>query len=252
MKKKTSEVYRSDVTDLLDHVYAKSQRGCSRSWSKLNNTLRMALEIAIGGGFKWDIDDCKYVVNHYNSGYWLGENFERWYSLCIAASNASAIASYESYVGRQGFIADNVTPTECSLSHMTGDRVQERIGVGFKFLFQGKRVICNSFGPDGTYLNATEYFGYSSTPRTDKPKRFKITREMIIADRAERKERKEIELKLTEFADQSDRMQPESKMAAKILKSLGVKKRSELDSLPIEKLRSVAEKYLGKTTKETK
>jgi len=199
----------------------------------------------------WQPGDWSYIQSHYCSGHWIGANIEWWYSECVIASNRSATVDFEAMVGREPFIADDVKPDGSTV------RQRERLAVGFFFRWKNQMVTVNSFAKDGSYLNATTYFSEnqmcdSLTPNRRGVKRFKITRQAIIDDRAERKERAEIESKLTDFAIQADRTQPEAKMVAKILKSLGVKKRCELASMPIEKLRSVAEKYLGKQTKEKK
>ena len=244
MKKKTSidedETQVSSVIQLLDVVWGAKCDGGHRAWSRLNNALREALRIAIGGGFKWDLDDWKHVMQSYLTGHWIGENVEWWYSYAIASANASCIASYEHYTGRAAFIADDVDPVKCELAHSGGTRKRERLGIQFRFTFQGVRWRVNSFGPDGSYLNATEEPRPRSSEDGPPQRRLKITREMIQSDRAEKKERATLFEKLEKAA-------VDDKTTKLIRKALGINEKGgrkhDQDNIPTEKLREVAAKY---------
>jgi hypothetical protein len=249
MKKKPAfeDEPKSQVIQLLDLVYdATWKDGKKIVWSRVNSAMQAALKIAIGSGFKWDVDDWKHVMSHYNCGFWIGDNIEWWYSECVSASNISAIVAYETYVDRKPFIADCVTPTKCDLAHSTGSRERERLAIGFEFYYQGQRVVVNSFGVDGSYLNATDWRGYETgKTSTKKIKRHKITREMIQADRAENKERAALFEELEEVANKLGKHE-------EIGDRLEIKKSEEKASIPIEKLRAIVEEYrkLGMTQSE--
>lgn len=183
---------QSPVITLLDLVYEESCKGTNHAWSRINNAMRSALEIAIGGGFEWNLNDFAHIMLSYKSGYWIGDGGEeRWYAQCVASCNKSAIDSFESFFERAAFIADDVEPVECRIAHMTGTRKRERLAVGSRLMWKGQRIIVNSFAADGSHLNATDWIGYTTGKNpTRKIKRYKITRQMIIEDRAERKVKK--------------------------------------------------------------
>ena len=216
---------------MLDLVYANACSANGHSWERINHAMSGALQIAIGAGFRFDIDDWGYIRSHWNSGYWLGSDVERWYTEAVSSSNKSMIDSYEKLAGREPFIADDVTPMDA----WTGSRQRERLAVGSIFSWQGSKVRVNSFSSDGTAVNCTDDLSYEQK-KTVKPKRYKITRKMIIDDRADRKEREKLFYQLSAAADKPG-------AAKKILKDLGIKTRDEKLSVPIEKLREVAAKY---------
>lgn len=177
---------KSAVIRLLDLVYAESLKSTGHSWGRLNSAMRNALSIAIGVGFKFSIGDFKHIFTNYKSGYWVGDEVEWWYTKSVSASNMSAIASFETYKGREPFIADRVDQPKCDFSHLTGPRSKERLSVGAQFVWKGDRVRVNSFAPDGSYLNACSYRRTGAFTKKV-AKRFKITRQDIISDRAARK-----------------------------------------------------------------
>lgn len=247
---------RSPVIELLDTVYAESLKADPRSWQRVNYAMRDALQIAIGSLFEFSGDDFKYIVDHYRSGYWLGEDVERWYSECVASGNSSAYMSFEKMKGnRAPLIADSVDPVESKFAHVTGIRAKERLHVGASFTWKGHRVTVTSFSSDGS-CTACAYAPRDSAPEPTKAvanamvavqkagwsvnwyakesrkpiRRFRITRDDLIADRAERKRRSEIESEMQSLCvDNAER-------AAAILKIVGCKSRSEFELLPLKKL----------------
>lgn len=211
-KKSEKEQERSGVIQLLDLVYKNSLCGVNHSWERLNKAMRLSLKTAIGSGFEFDIDDWQYIGSHYRSGYWLGDDIEHWYAICVSDDNATAIASYEKWKNREACIADDVTPIKSDIAHMTGTRNLCRLAVGSEFAWKGKKVTVTSFG-DG-YLVACSYKPRERHPDPSEEvqkamavvrqsvrwindphdysnkieKRFKITRQDIIDDRAARKQ----------------------------------------------------------------
>jgi hypothetical protein len=235
MKAKT-EV--SSAIQLLDLVWGNTNKATSHSWERLNHSMRESLSMAIGAGFLFAEDDIQYVFRHYNSGRWLGDSQEWIYSEAIKAENKSAIASYEKIKNRVGLIADGVTLGNSRYLHSScSTRQRERLFVGAEFTWRGVKVKVTSFADDQSYVNACSYKPRKEGEYSDKiDKRFKITREDLIAERAERKERDGITASLTQAATAGA-------SAAAILKAIGVKSKSEMRSVPIEKLRKVAEKF---------
>jgi len=184
---------KSPVIELLDLVRAKSNMAAGHSWERLNHAMRNALSLAIGAGFKFAPGDVEYVMGNYNSGYWIGESPEWVYSMAVTVGNMSAVTSYETWKGRGPFIADDVEPSERSSPYLHGvhARASERLHVGARFTWAGhERVKVNSFSDDGKHVNAALYEKGDGGYESKVVKRFRISREDIIIDRAARKERK--------------------------------------------------------------
>lgn len=217
----------SPVIQLLDHVYEHALKAKPRSWQRVNYAMHRALEIAIGSLFEFHADDWSKIVNGYNSGYWLGDDIERWYSLCVADGNDSGRDSFEKLRGRESLIADSVEPVKSHFAHVTGRRQKERLHVGAKFDWYGYRVTVTSFKADGSCtacayppnkyvqdvptapvakaMKVVKTAGYEFIPKWDfdqrKPiKRFVITRDGIIEERADRKRRSEIEKTVVDWS----------------------------------------------------
>jgi len=217
---------KSVVQTLLDHVYEQSLRAEPRSWQRVNYAMHRALGIAIGSLFKFQIGDWEHIAANYKSGYWLGESMEAWYSRCVADGNASAWEAFESMMGRQPLIADDVDPVSSQYAHSTGSRQRERLHVGARFDFNGYSVTVTSFNDDGS-CNAC---AYKTRHAQGKPtKRFKITRDLIIQDRAEMKRRNEILKDGGEW--------PEKKRK-QFLSSLGNPSKEQFLRLPLKKIES--------------
>lgn len=202
-----------------------------------------ALSLAIGSGFKFDVGDVKHVIENYRSGYWIGASDEWIYGDAVAIENGSAVASYEAWKGREGFLADDVQMYWDSDGYSHGDRLnrqRERLTVGAGFAWKGSTLKVTSFSADQSYVNACSYKKVkregSEYEREKIDKRFKITRSDLLAERKERKERNELMGRLTAAATDSGESE-------KIVKALGVKSKSDYARLPIEKIRKVAEKF---------
>ena len=234
---------QSAAIRLLTMVYGNSNDAIPHSYERLNHAMRHALELAIGAGFAFREGDVRYILDNYNSSYWLGYSDEWIYRDAIVVGNMSAIKSYEAAKGRHGFIADDVTPPKgygsySSYVHLVGERKRERLAVGFTFHYRGLTLTVNSFATDSSYVNSASYKrirdGEYYKDKLDK--RFKLTRDDIIAERAERKEREMLLYNLTKLAESNGQ-------GDTIRKSLGAKTRADYARLPIEKIRKVAAKY---------
>lgn len=237
MAKKTSAAIQ-----LLDLVWANANAATSHSYERLNHSMHDALSLAIGSGMEFAEGDIAYVLSNYRSGYWISESDEWIYSLAIAVENVSAVKSYETAKDRNPFLADDVSMTNHSgYTHGgTFSRQRERLNVGCSFAWKGLTLKVNSFAKDQSAVNACSYRQVKEESRsysTDKvDKRFKITREELLTERSERKERADLLGKLTKAAESKEN-------SAAIVKALGVKSKADYARLPIEKIRKVAQKF---------
>lgn len=222
MKKKQDTP--SPAIEILDITYHSCCESVPSSWQTINSAMQDALKLAIVSGFRFDIDDFKYIVDGYKSDYWIGADVERWYSMAVAAANKSAFASYEHYKNRKGIIADNVT-------HDVGfDRVQrqkDRLAVGSQFKWNGQDVSVTSFSDDGLSVVACSY---KDGDRRKIDKRYSITADDIKADRAIRNQRKKLVSTLMQFGETLDGG------IDLIKKTLGASTQKEFDALPNAKL----------------
>jgi hypothetical protein len=192
---------KSAFIQMMDLVWDNANDATSHSWERLNGAMHSALNLGIGSGFKLDEDDIACVMANYSTGYWIGESSEWVYGLAIAVENASAIKSFEKWKGRAPIIADDVTLNSHSGYTHGGHlaRAKERLAVGSKFPFRGLELTVTSFNGDSCTACSYKETGKSYERKIDK--RFKITRELIIEERAERKERGKLiaELDTEEF-----------------------------------------------------
>lgn len=128
----------------LSHVWYNACQATRFSWRKYNSALRGALWLAVESGMRFQLDDFSYISRHYRPGYWM-ENVEDSYSRLVHSRNLSAIRSFEKWIGRKPFIADNLWYPRC---------VRGRLCVGARFPWKEEQVVVTSFGRDGTYLIA--------------------------------------------------------------------------------------------------
>ncbi len=239
---------KSQVIQFMDLVYNNANDGTSHSWGRINSAMRSALKLTIGSGFKFLADDFAYVMANYRSDYWISDP-EWMYAYAIAEGNKTAVASFEAWKRREPFIADDVSMGERhEYAHASGTRDKERLHVGAQFKWKGQRVTVTSFSKDGLSLTACSYKPNPEPATCSKchrkewgnnerkiDKRFTITREAIILDRAERKERA---LTMTELKTIAQLAGHET-----IVKELGVKSQKELDSLPLDTIKAVLKKH---------
>jgi hypothetical protein len=231
---------KSAAIRLLDLVWQNTTK--DTSYERLNHSMRDALTLAIGCGMPMAAGDIKHVFSNYRSGYWISDSDEWIYTLAIQVGNMPAIKSYEAAKDRKPFLADDVSfSADSGYIHSSYvNRQRERLCVGCSFSWKGLTLKVNSFAKDQSAVNACSYRRVKEeghTYATDKvDKRFKITRDDILTERAERKERAELMAKLIKASESKDN-------SAAIIKALGVKSNADYARLSIEKIRKVAQKF---------
>ncbi|AMV24546.1 hypothetical protein VT84_09135 [Gemmata sp. SH-PL17] len=229
MAKKTSP-----PTALLELVWANCQSETSHSWERLNTAMRKALALTIGAGFAFTKTDFEGLAKFRHS-YWIGADGEWVYSMAVAEGNYSAAAAFEEYMGRPPIIADKVSPAERhdSYAHLSGDRTSERLHVGCSFEWRGERVKVTSFNDKGAAIACSYHPAEGNGEYERKVKRrYAITRELVILDRAERKQRDAITKDL--IANKNDKID--------YAKAFGVKTMSELRAIPFARFVKIAER----------
>ena len=243
---KAKKAPKSAVIELMELVWANANRATGHSWERKNHALRGALKMAIGAGFEFAARDLDVIANDFGFGYWCGESDEWIYGLAIQVGNMSAIHEFERWKSREPFIAENLDISERSGSyvHLTGKRKKERLHVGCTFMWQGHKVVVNSFAKDSAYVNVGAYKKVKSTngrysSYSDKlERRFKITREELLTGRAEDRERRRLRERLEKACVNGTQ--------AKIVRALGgqrIVRGAFLNDVPIDRLRKVADKY---------
>lgn len=225
----------SPAIEILNLIWNNANSEVSHSWERLNTAMRDALQLAIGSGFPFEIGDFDYIRNNYDSNRWIGD-WEWAYREAVSVDNKSAYQSFEACFQRTAIIADHVDIPASRFLHLTSKRSRGRLVVGARFIYQGRLVTVTSFADDNSYLTACTYKDNGAYPLKI-AKRFKITRESIIADRAERKEREELINQLT-AANSND-----PGKVRKELKEMGIVFRKDLDTLPIKNLRMIVGKF---------
>lgn len=243
---KAKKAPKSAVIELLEVVWANANRATGHSFERLNHAMRNAMEMAIGAGFVFAEKDMERIASDFGWGHWCGESSEWVYSLAIQVGNMSAIREYERWKVREPFIATKVTTSERSGAyvHGSGTRDKERLHVGCEFMWQGHKVVVNSFAKDSAYVNVGAYKKVKTTNGryshfSDKlERRFKITREELLSGRAEDRERRTLRERLEKACVNGTQ--------AKIVRALGgqrIVRGALLNDVPIDRLRKVADKY---------
>jgi hypothetical protein len=241
------------VIQLLDMVWENTNKAVGHSWERLNHAMQEALSLTIGAGFEFAEEDMAAIASKYNFGYWCGESPEWIYGAAVDATNLSAAKSYEKWKNREPFIADNVKREGFRGGYRHGghsERQRERLAVGAIFPWKGYTVKVTSFAKDGKSFTACSYLRTKDEEFSQRmgwdsyeeklERRFRITREDIIADRAERKERDDLVNSLTQVAKTNGNSQ-------EILLALSVKTKDELARVSLTKLRKVANRFAEAT-----
>jgi len=232
----------SAAIQLLDLVYDSACKANGHSWERINHAMREALEMACGAGFAFHEDDMERIFDNYKSGYWIGESDEWVYAAAVVAGNMQAIRSYEKVKGREPFIATEVRlPTRPAEQYMHGvhDRQKERLVVNARFKWQGVEVRVTSFAKDSSYINCCSYKPRKKGEYGDKiDKRFKITRQELLENRAMDRERKSLVERIRRCGSDLKR--------SEVACALRIKRTTDLDTIPLERLRKVVEKHLPK------
>lgn len=177
-----SETKESPVINLLAWVYTQTGEEATFSWSRINSAMHDALRLVIGAGFRFEEGDFEVICDRFQPSYWIGSSWEWVYSAAIAENNASAFEQFEAWKDRQPIIANNVTPVQCRYAHMSSERDRCRLHVGARFKWKGVMVTVTSFDDDGNAVACS----YKDAEQRKVGKRFRISREDVIEDRADR------------------------------------------------------------------
>lgn len=215
---------------LLGLVWFNAGTATSHSWQRYNTSLRKALQLAIGSGFKFTAADFA-SLSRFRPGFWMGADWEWVYSMAVAEGNESAARAWEEYQGREPIIGGWVKPAQRhdSYAHQSNSRKQDRIHVGCTFEYQGFRVRVTSF------VNKGPAFGVADK----ESRRFTITRQSVIADRAAMKEKKRIHDRLFSKVESGELKSND------VLSHLGARSKTEFFQIPIHILQSRAAKFLS-------
>jgi len=161
---------------------------CPHSWARVNQTMRRTLHLAIELGLEFAQGDFGAIYDACRGGYWFTDDGgEYFYTTAVVAENLSACKAFESFRGRGPILADDVR----AQGYERIRRQRERLAVGLSFEYAGYRPVVTSFSngavvactyrtrPEGKYFNKVE-------------RRFCITREDIVLDRADRRWREKV------------------------------------------------------------
>ena len=225
---------QSPAYQLLRHVWQYSLAATEHSWERLNHSMRGAMQLAINAGLRFDVDDFARIYKEFRGGYWFGETGgEGFYALAVQTGNLSAAQAFESWNGRQPFIADNVDPGgNYSYAHLTGRRKRGRLAVGFCFPWRGFSVTVTSFAADGTHLTAC---AYTDNAERKVARRFRITVADIRTDRKQRKDRMQLHKRLIEMDNEEEGVLKTFSCRA------GLTCQADWDQMPPEKIRALIE-----------
>ena len=156
----------SEAMTLLTHVWNCGKRVKPFSEARFRSSLKESLDLVIVGGLEFDIDDCSKFHDAFSwgSGYYVEQLLsfdEGSYALAIVASHISACHSFEKFHKRKPFITTQVDHNYYMLRKMPGrwdiTRPRDRLGVGSKFTWQGKRAIVTSFDDENGKIIACTY-----------------------------------------------------------------------------------------------
>jgi hypothetical protein len=189
---------KSGPIQLLDICWRHNREGTSKSWLRLNQSMRAALFLALEAGMEFHEDDFRYMSKNMRIGYWAGD-LEDFYRMAVLYRVPSAWKAFEKYHGRKPFIHGPAT-----VKHNYGGGKMgggpARLVVGAEFWWQGERVHVTSFKDGGAepYFTACSYTRTDSIPcptchgcitysKEELKHRFKITHEDLRKARQERK-----------------------------------------------------------------
>lgn len=131
------------LVDLIwEHANKDSARG--HSWTYLNQSLYMAVRLAIFAGLKFAPDDFNLFATQLRSHYWVGvdnthNTGEGLYSHAVENNNISACIAFEAWKARKPFKWDG-----------------KRLCIGSQPLIDNCRWRITSFDPEGHYFTAVK------------------------------------------------------------------------------------------------
>jgi hypothetical protein len=225
---------------LLSLVWDQACDYRSFSWSRLNHSMRAALQLAIGC-FQFSDDDFARIETDFRYNRWNNENCgEDDYAMAVAENNVSACLSFERWKGRKPFIARDVEP-RChrQLSHSVGTRQTCRLCLGARFFWRGEEVTVTSISWDRVVACSYRVKKDTNYQRQKVLHRYTITREALLKERHR-----------TQLVEQIIAAADPARNA--ILKSLQLSRKStwrDVANVPIERLREAVEKFCGEEVK---
>lgn len=144
---------------VLDYLRSTYDNCCSEgchSWNVINDAMRIALEVAIKGRFKFEKGDFQYLsdpsseLGYSPYGYlgfyrWIGKDTaysygERFYNYAVESSNKSACIAFESWKKRKPFV-------------LSGKRLSVRSTFGVKIDNAVEWWVVGSFSESGEKIN---------------------------------------------------------------------------------------------------
>lgn len=146
----------STAIQLLTTVWSFGKKD---SWGRINNSMRNALELAIGSGLTFDDPDFDYMAGKFNAYSWWNSSTEWIYSRAIVYGNESCVTAYEAWVGRQPFRANKVSADgwlcRDGYVHLNSiNRERSRVGVGMHFEWVGLKFTVTSFNDPKNIIRA--------------------------------------------------------------------------------------------------
>jgi len=225
----------SPAITLLAWVYAQTGQEATSSWSRLNSAMHEALRLVVGAGFRFEDGDFEAICDRFNSGHWIGSSWEWVYSAAIAENNASAFEQFEAWKKRQPIIANNVTPVQCRYVHMSSERDRCRLHVGARFKWKGVMVTVTSFDDDGNAVACS----YKDAEQRKVGKRFRISREDVIEDRADREYVKKVVKAIEPYRSERKRLCDEF-----LAKARKISRDGNGSDIPRAKLKPLFEAFL--------
>ncbi len=150
----------SPVMKLLTLLWDGRFEATDRSYTRLNDGMRTALNVAITTGMPFAANDVKDAYESFSGSYWL--DWENVYSIAAKVGNLSACKSVESWKNRPPFIYDG-----------------KRLAVGSEFVWAGAKVTVTSFGTQavaGSIMDAIIACSHKVVDHTKKVvKRYTLT-----------------------------------------------------------------------------
>lgn len=143
----------SHATQMLNAVHSGSHPGSRHSWRKLNETLRVALSLAIKSEMRFDKDDIGMIhqsrggVHWFSDGEWILQE-------AVCAGNASAATSFLRWKGRKRFV---VKAEDQHYINCASKPNLNLLCIGSRFRWNNEVVTVTSFNEDGERLTACSY-----------------------------------------------------------------------------------------------
>lgn len=189
------KVTDSPAVQLMSHLWGKSQEATGPSWLRLNQGLREGLFLAVKIGMKFHEGDIGEISRRFRGGYWMGAEFESFYTCAVVYANRSAWKAYEAYVKRAPFVWTPARLNDRWGGGGMGINNPPRLTVGCAFQWKGEKVVVTSFNDDKGYVVAQSYTrpesedcaecGHQKTYPKDKIlHRYTITHEDLKAEKA--------------------------------------------------------------------